>query len=70
MEAAAFQSSAFIARGYIHMNSSLKVKYLGANSSVEDQMPDSDADQTWGKFRQDSLVLLSLQRHCDNLAGA
>lgn len=41
-----FQSSAVIARGYIHMNSSLKVKYLAANSSVEDQMPDSDADQT------------------------
>lgn len=66
-EAAAFQSSTCIACGYIPMNPNLKVKYLSTNSSDEDLMPESDADQTWGKFRQASLVLLSLQLHCDNL---
>ncbi len=36
------------------MNPNLKVKYLSTNSSDEDLMPESDADdETWGKFRQE-----------------
>lgn len=50
-------AAAFTARGWIHMSSGLKVeKYPSANSSAEDLMPDSDAAQTWGKFRQDKFA--------------
>lgn len=58
--------SACVACGYIPVNPKLKVKYLCTNSSDEDFKPVSDADQTWGKFRQVSLVLLSLQLRSDN----
>lgn len=38
--------STCVACGYIPMNPNLKVKYLCTNSSDEDFMPESDADQT------------------------
>lgn len=50
-------AAAFTAQGSIHMSSGLKVeKYLSTNLSAEDLMPDSDAAQTWGKFRQDKFA--------------
>lgn len=44
--AAAFQNSTYIACGDIPLNPNLKAKYLSTNSSREDLMPESDADQT------------------------
>ncbi len=44
VETTAFLNSTCIAFGYIPMNPNLKVKYLSTNSSDEDLMPESDAD--------------------------
>lgn len=71
-EAAAFQNSACIAWGYTPVNPQMKAKYLSTSSSHEDMMPESDADQTWGKFRQGKFGSphseLVLQMHWDSLA--
>lgn len=38
-----------------HEPKNLKAKYFSTYSSCDDLMPESDADQTWGKFRQDRV---------------
>lgn len=40
--------------------------FTPANPNLEDLIQKSDGDQTWGKFRQASLILLS-QQHCESV---
>lgn len=37
--------------------------FTPVNPNLEDWILESDGDQTWGKFRQESLILLSQQYH-------